>query len=176
MRKKNYTILYRDTHVVYACVLYCTAYKYICKDKRTISLRRIILDFISIYHKAGSLFISLQPSYGISNCENNGKRTCIPPMEFKVQWIECVTMALTSWNRNKKKKRKKVRGRISIWLIKKSRNKSKCEYCIFFSVCVSVCVCVYMRVWQTESACLCVQCVYVWAYIRRGKTYEILAS
>lgn len=76
---------------------------------------------LSIYHKAGSLFISLQPSYGISNCENNGKRTCIPPIEFKVQWIECVTIALTSCNSVEIKYKtleKKWEKRIIIWMRK----------------------------------------------------------
>lgn len=66
------------------------------------------------YHNAGSRFISLQPSYGISNWENNGKRTWIPPIEFKVQWIECVTMALTSCNIYPEIKRKERKKQFSV--------------------------------------------------------------
>lgn len=54
------------------------------------------LHYRYTYHNAGSRLASLQPSYGISSWEKSGKSTWIPPIEFNVQWIECVTTALTS--------------------------------------------------------------------------------
>lgn len=52
------------------------------------------------YHNAGSRLASEFPaqSEGISNCENSGNRTCIPPILFSVLCMECVITALTSWS------------------------------------------------------------------------------
>lgn len=55
----------------------------------------------SLAHNVGSFFTSM-PSYGISSWEKSGNKTCIPPMEFSVQCIECVTTALTSWENKKR--------------------------------------------------------------------------
>lgn len=63
------------------------------------------------YQSIGSRLTSLQPSWAMSNCENKGKSTWIPPIEFRVQCIECVTTAFTSCGCRKQDKRVKLCGR-----------------------------------------------------------------
>jgi len=55
----------------------------------------------SFAHNVGS-FLTSMPSYGISSCEKSGNSTWIPPMEFNVECMECVTTALTSCHNVKK--------------------------------------------------------------------------
>lgn len=54
------------------------------------------------YQSSGSRLTSLHPSWAMSSCENNGNSTWMPPIEFSVQCIECVTTALTSCREYKK--------------------------------------------------------------------------
>lgn len=49
----------------------------------------------SFAHRFGSFL--MPSSYGMSSCEKSGKRTCIPPIEFNVEWMELVTTAFTSY-------------------------------------------------------------------------------
>lgn len=51
---------------------------------------------ILTHHSVGSRLMSPRPSWAISSCEKSGNSTWMPPIELRVQCIECVTTAFTS--------------------------------------------------------------------------------
>jgi len=79
---------------------------HLCDMICSIHIRSQISWIFLTHHSVGSRLISPRPSWAMSSCEKSGNSTWMPPIELRVQCIECVTTAFTSCKSKSKNKSK----------------------------------------------------------------------